>query len=144
MLHLGKRLSAMHETRRMFSLGLLSEQIVGVLVDAWAEPITDVFARDELMLVDWAKRLPYLEAKLVIDTWVAHADPDRVERNGADSFESRRLHLSKILDGEVRVRPPRLPRRHEAPSTEGERHHPVRDARRAIWASPARRPLPHP
>ena len=39
------------------------------------------------------------EAKLVIDTWVAHADPNRIERSGADSFESRRLHLSKILDG---------------------------------------------
>jgi hypothetical protein len=98
-LHLGKRLSVMHETRAMFELGLLSEQAVGLLADAWAEPIKDTFARDESMLVDWAKRLPYPEAKLVIETWVAHADPNRVERSGADSFESRRLHLSKILDG---------------------------------------------
>lgn len=98
-LFLGKRLSVMHETRRMFELGLLSEQAVGLLADAWAEPIRELFDRDEMMLVDWAKRLPYPEAKLVIDTWVAHADPNRVERGSAESFESRRLHLSKVLDG---------------------------------------------
>jgi hypothetical protein len=98
-LHLGKRLAVMPQTRRMFELGLLSEQAVGLLADAWADAIKHEFERDELMLVDWAKRLPYAEAKLVIDTWVAHADPNRVERGAADTFESRRLHLSKILDG---------------------------------------------
>ena len=98
-LHIGRRLTHMPEVAATFRAGLLSEQIVGVLADAWAEPIADVFERDELLLVDWAKRLPFHEAKAVIDTWVAQADPERVDRTAQDSFESRRLHLSTILDG---------------------------------------------
>lgn len=99
MLHLGQRLTVMPETAGMFAAGLLSEQAVSLLADAWAEPISDAFERDEIMLVDWAKRLPFDEAKIVIQTWVAHADPNRVERSRLEAFESRRLHVSKVLDG---------------------------------------------
>jgi len=99
MLHLGQRLTVMPEARRVFEAGLLSEQALGLLADAWAAPIRDQFARDEVMLVDWARRLPYGEAKLVIETWVAHADPNRIERSHQDAFDSRRLHVSKVLDG---------------------------------------------
>jgi Domain of unknown function (DUF222) len=99
MLHLGHRLTVMPEARRMFEAGLISEQALGLLADAWAEPIKDQFTRDELMLVDWAKRLPYREAKFVIETWVAYADPNRIERSSQDVFDSRRLHVSTVLDG---------------------------------------------
>jgi Domain of unknown function (DUF222) len=99
MLHLGHRLTVMPEARRMFEAGLISEQALGLLADAWAEPIKDQFARDGLMLVDWAKRLPYREAKFVIETWVAYADPNRIERSSQDVFDSRRLHVSTVLDG---------------------------------------------
>jgi hypothetical protein len=99
MLHLGERLKVMPEARRMFRLGLVSEQGFGLLADAWAEPIADIFERDELMLVDWVKRLPYSEARIVVAAWVAHADPNRIERSDETSFDSRRLHLTQLLDG---------------------------------------------
>jgi hypothetical protein len=99
MLHLGQRLTVMPEARRLFEAGLLSEQALGLLADAWAEPVKEQFARDEVMLVDWVRRLPHSEAKLVVETWVAYADPNRIERSRQDAFDSRRLHLSKVLDG---------------------------------------------
>jgi hypothetical protein len=99
MLHLGQRLTVMPETALMFELGLISEQGAMLLADAWAEPIADQFARDEVMLVDWVKCLPYADAKTVIAAWIAHADPNRVERSNADAFDRRSLHVSQILDG---------------------------------------------
>jgi Domain of unknown function (DUF222) len=99
MVFLSERLDHMPETSRAFTNGLLSEQAVGLLADAWSDTIADTFTTDEPMLVDWAMRLPYADARTVIETWVAHVDPARLERAEHDRFERRRLHISGLLDG---------------------------------------------
>lgn len=85
--------------REAFVDGDLSEAALGLLVDAWSERVAAVFERDEMLLVDWAVRLAYPDARVVIETWAAHADPDRVERSAEDRYDERRLHLSGLLDG---------------------------------------------
>ena len=98
-LHLGERLRRMPVVAELFAAGDLSETALGLLADTWAEPLTEVFARDEEMLVGWAQRLALHDFKLVLGSWVAKADPDRVERSAQDRYEARRLHISELLDG---------------------------------------------
>ena len=80
-LHLGERLGRMPVVAEVFAAGDLSESALGLLADAWAEPVAEVFARDEEMLVDWAQRLALHDFKLVFATWLANADPNRIERS---------------------------------------------------------------
>lgn len=102
-LHLADRLRRMPVATEVFSSGVMSEAALGLLCDAWADRIADVFARDEALLVGWVVDLPYPDAKVVVDTWVAHADPDRAERSPEDRFDQRRLHLSGLLDGMAKL-----------------------------------------
>lgn len=98
MLHLGDRLDRMTLARAAFVDGMLSEPALGLLADAWSDEIGGVFARDEELLVGWAVELPYRDARVVIETWAAHADPDRVQRTAQERYDARRLHLSGMLD----------------------------------------------
>jgi hypothetical protein len=102
-LHLGDRLTKMPVVARRFAAGDLSEQALGLLADAWAEPIAEAFRRDEDMLVGWAIRLSFPDARTVIATWVAHADPHRIDRGEHENFERRRVHLSGLLEGMSRL-----------------------------------------
>ncbi len=70
-LHLGQRLTLMLEAARLFRLGLISEQAVGLIADAWHESIVEAFERDELLLADWAVNRPFAEAKTMIEAWAA-------------------------------------------------------------------------
>ena len=51
------------------------------------------------MLVGWAQRLALHDFKIVLSSWVANADPDRIERTAQDRYDARRLHISELLDG---------------------------------------------
>lgn len=102
-LHLADRLGRMPHVAEVFASGLMSEAALGVLADAWAESIAEVFERDVEMLARWAVDLEYRDAKLVIETWAAHADPDRVDRGAEARFDRRRLHVSSMLDGMVKL-----------------------------------------
>ncbi len=96
---LAERVQMMPLARAAFLDGALSESGLRLLAEAWTEPVAEVFARDEAMLVRWATRLPLPDAKKVIDTWVAHADPERFEREEQERFDRRRFHLSDLMDG---------------------------------------------
>ncbi len=96
---LAERIQSMPVARAAFLDGQLSESGLRLLADAWADEIADVFARDESMLVGWVCRLMLREAKTVIDTWVAHADPERHEAAEQERFDRRRFHLSELMDG---------------------------------------------
>ena len=96
-LHLGERLRRMPVVAELFAAGDLSETALGLLADAWAEPLTEVFARDEEMLVGWAQRLALHDFKLVLGSWVAKADPDRVERSARGSLRGAAVaHLGVV------------------------------------------------
>ncbi len=102
-LHLAERIQHMPIARDRFARGVLAESALRLLADAWHTDIADTFARDEQMLVGWALNLPHRDFKLVLNTWRMHADPDGAERTDQERFDSRKLHLSELLDGMGRL-----------------------------------------
>ncbi|MGB0114469.1 MAG: DUF222 domain-containing protein, partial [Ilumatobacteraceae bacterium] len=102
-LHLADRIRHMPIARDRFADGVLAESALRLLVDAWSSDVADVFARDEQMLVGWALNLAHRDFKLVLDAWCQHADTDGAERTAQQRFDSRKLHLSELLDGMGRL-----------------------------------------
>ncbi len=102
-LQLADRIQHMPAVKDRFGRGELSESALRLLADAWRPDLADVFARDEQMLVGWALQLAHRDFKLVLATWRLHADPDGAARSEQDRFDSRKLHLSELLDGMGRL-----------------------------------------
>ena len=86
-----------------FTRGILAESALRLLADIWRADLAEVFARDEAMLVGWALNLTHRDFKMVLATWRLHADPDGSTKSAQDRFESRKLHLSELLDGMGRL-----------------------------------------
>lgn len=98
-LHLADRIQHMPVIKSSFASGVLAESSLRLLTGAWAESVADVFERDEQMLCDWATSMPHADFKMVLDTWRMHADPDRESTTAQEQFDSRAVHLSRLLDG---------------------------------------------
>ncbi len=96
MLFLGQRLTVMPHVADQFRLGLISEQALGLIADAWHESIISAFERDEPLLVDWAENRPYAEAKTMLDAWAAAERAASLEQQQADEFESRTFSVTKL------------------------------------------------
>ena len=98
-LMLAERIQHMVLVKAAFAAGELAESALRQLVETWAEPVADAFRRDEEMLLRWAQRLSFDDLRVVLATWRIHVDPEREERTVQERFESRKLHLSALLDG---------------------------------------------
>lgn len=86
-----------------FADGTVAESALRLLTGAWHSDIAHVFERDEQLLLNWATTLSHRDFAMVLDTWRAHADPDREERLAHDRYDRRSLHLSRILDDMGRI-----------------------------------------
>ena len=102
-LQLAERIQHMPLVKDRFTRGVLAESALRLLADTWRADLADVFARDERMLVGWALNLTHRDFKMVLATWRLHADPDGSTKSAQDRFESRKLHLSELLDGMGRL-----------------------------------------
>ncbi len=102
-LQLAERIQQMPIVKQHFARGSMAESALRLLTDAWHVEIAAAFARDEAMLTGWATRLPHRDFKLVLGAWVMHADPDRAERSALEQYESRKLHVSELMDGMGRL-----------------------------------------
>jgi hypothetical protein len=100
---LASRLQEMPIVKACFADGVLAESALRLLADAWHPHIADTFARDEQLLVDWALRLCHRDFKLVLERWRLIADAGHDDRSTQERFESRRLHVSELLDGMGRL-----------------------------------------
>ncbi|MGB3735804.1 MAG: DUF222 domain-containing protein, partial [Ilumatobacter sp.] len=98
-LHLADRLQRMPVVKAAFADGELAESSLRLLAGAWTESVADVFARDEQMLCGWGTSMPHADFKMVLDTWRMHADPDREATTAQEQFDSRAVHVSKLMDG---------------------------------------------
>lgn len=98
-LHLAERIRKMPIVRAAFGAGELAESALRLLADVWQPQMAEAFARDEEMLCGWATTLSHQDFRFVLDTWRIHADPDQGERTAQQKYESRSLHLSRLLDG---------------------------------------------
>ena len=96
MLFLGERLTKMPHVARLFQLGLVSESAVALVADAWHASTVAAFARDELLLADWAQHRPYAEAKTMIEAWAARERANAVTEREEATFEARHLSVTKL------------------------------------------------
>lgn len=62
----------------------------------------DAMARDEALLVEYAKTLHHTNFRKAVAYWIQVNDPDRAESDSADLVERRSAHVSSTLDGMVR------------------------------------------
>ncbi len=102
-LQLAERIQHMPLVKDRFTRGVLAESALRLLADTWRPDLADVFVRDEAMLVGWALNLAHRDFKMVLATWRLHADPDGSTKTAQEQFESRKLHLSELLDGMGRL-----------------------------------------
>ncbi|MFK7916432.1 MAG: DUF222 domain-containing protein [Ilumatobacter sp.] len=98
-LHLADRVRHMPIVNATFAAGDLAESKLRLLTQAWSDDVAEAFARDEKMLRDWAVTLPFKDFRFVLDTWRMRAAPDREATTAQEQFDSRALHLSKLMDG---------------------------------------------
>lgn len=96
LLFLGERLTKMPHVADLFRLGLVSESAVSLIAEAWSETVVDAFARDELLLADWAQRRPYAEAKTMIEAWAARERANVLADKEETAFEARHLSVTKL------------------------------------------------
>jgi hypothetical protein len=98
-LMLAERIQRMVSVKAAFAAGELAESALRQLAETWCEQVAEAFAHDEEMLLRWAQRLSFDDLRVTLATWRLHADPDREERSAQERFDSRKLHLSELLDG---------------------------------------------
>jgi hypothetical protein len=101
-LRLGRSLRTMPGTDAAFSDGTLGAAKAQLLAGA-AKHAPDVFARDESGLVDKAKGLRVDQAKVMVEFWKAHANPDEARDEHERQFQARSMFLSQTLDGMWRL-----------------------------------------
>ncbi|HEX2578510.1 MAG TPA: DUF222 domain-containing protein [Aquihabitans sp.] len=98
-----RRLRTMPLTRAAFEAGKLSVDHVDVLCGANRPPLEALFARDEALLVSYAKELGYDDFQRVVRHWEDCGDDatadDRAERGHAE----RHLRAAPTLHGDVDV-----------------------------------------
>jgi hypothetical protein len=97
-IRLARALRTMPHTDAAFADGRLGAAKVRLLTDA-AEAATELFARDELMLVDQAVGLTVAEVGRVLAFWKAHANPDGAADTARKQHEDRAFHLSESFQG---------------------------------------------
>ena len=97
-----RALRQMPVTARAHGEGELSSEAVGLLVDA-REAAPEEFTESESMLVEAAVALPVRELRSAIDYWRQLADPAGTTDREQRQHEGRRLHVSPLLSGMVRV-----------------------------------------
>jgi len=97
-----RALEAMPLAREALAEGDLSRSAVDVLVAA-RESNVEAFGRDEGSLVEAARTMPYAELRRVAAYWREAVEPARFEREHEHRNAMRRLYVSPMLDGMVRV-----------------------------------------
>jgi Domain of unknown function (DUF222) len=96
---LGRRLRTMQLTAEAFTAGDISQRHAAVLASLAGDRTGDLFARDEALLVDDARRLPWPDFCRAVEYWRQCADPDGTEGDAAHDEALRRVHLSQGLRG---------------------------------------------
>ena len=99
---MARGLRRMPHTRDALTAGIVSTMAASMLVSA-RETNAAEFARVEATLVDAASTLAPRELRGAIDYWRDAVDRTPVDGDDARKRERRRLHISPVLDGMVRV-----------------------------------------
>jgi hypothetical protein len=96
---LARRLQHMAATDRAFADGEIGEPHAKRLAALSVGRTAHCFARDEPLLVDWARTLSWADFWRASQYWRQLADPDGVEQDAATDAAARRLDLWETLNG---------------------------------------------
>jgi hypothetical protein len=96
---LGRRLRTMPATAEAFAAGNMSQRHASVLAALAGGRTVECFARDEVMLVGFARTMAWPDFCRAVEYWRQCADPDGSERDAAHDEALRRVHLSQGLRG---------------------------------------------
>ncbi|MBL8775612.1 MAG: DUF222 domain-containing protein [Acidimicrobiales bacterium] len=100
---LARKLRTMPHTVAAFELGDIGLEHVSLLCRANLFALAVEFARDEAMLVDKARTLPYDEFARELRNWRDAVDPEGTERRALSNYEERRVHASETFEGMGRL-----------------------------------------
>lgn len=100
---LARKLRGMPHTVAGFELGDIGLEHVSALCRANLFALAVEFARDEAMLVDKARTLPYDEFTRELRNWRAAVDPEGTEKRSLSNYEERRVHASETFEGMGRL-----------------------------------------
>jgi hypothetical protein len=96
---LGRRLRTMPATAKAFAAGDIGQRHASVLASLAGGRTAELFGRDEVMLVGFARTMGWAEFCRAVEYWRQCADPDGAERDVAHDEALRRVHLSPGLRG---------------------------------------------
>lgn len=101
-LRVGRVLSVCEAAATAFAAGAITLEHVEVLSRARDHNriTAQAYARDEEMLLGWARAESFEDFRVLIDAWVLAVDTHDAERRATRQVERRRLHLSQSLDGQ--------------------------------------------
>ena len=97
-----RALRQMPATQQALAAGDVSSEAASLLIVA-REAAPETFARSEAMLLDAATALSPRDFRSAIAYWRQTADSEQARERARLAHEGRRLHVSPLLDGMVRI-----------------------------------------
>ena len=94
-----RQLVDLPECRRAWSAGEINAAHVGTIAALRRESSAESLERDEAMLVDQAKTLPFEQFNRVAAYWEQHADPDGTDEAAEKRRGRRDVYLASSFDG---------------------------------------------
>jgi hypothetical protein len=98
-LRLGAAVRDMPVTAAAWEAGDIGAEHVDVLVSARTPRLAEAFARDEQVLVDHARKLPFRKFAQEVEYWVQLVDPDDAEAKAKAQRDDRELYHSQSFQG---------------------------------------------
>ncbi|MCA1845766.1 MAG: HNH endonuclease [Actinobacteria bacterium] len=98
-LWMGRSVRHMPAVAQAWLAGEISTEAVSALIRARNERTAEAFARDEQMLVGFARKHRFDVFYRAVQHWIAHADPDGAERTDDERHAARALDFDLSLDG---------------------------------------------
>ena len=96
---LGRSMSGAPLVDAAFSAGEIGAAHVRRLGDVRSPRSIVAFARDEAMLLGWARELSFEQFCQCLDLWLLYADPDGADRSAMDKRDRRRVSLDQTIFG---------------------------------------------
>ncbi len=98
-----RRLRTMPHTAEAFAAGSITLDHVDVLIRANTAKLAELFARDEELLVGYARDRSFQGFTTEVKLWTAIVKPDDAEDRAARQDDERSIHLSETFEGQGRL-----------------------------------------
>ena len=98
-----RKLRTMSHTAEAFAAGEITLDHVDVLINANRPKLADLFARDEELLLGYARTRTFDGFNAEVKAWTAIVMPEDAEERAARQDDERSLHLSETFEGQGKL-----------------------------------------